>query len=133
MYVRPYLEDPIFLQPDDEEFTQLHPHADDHHLGTDHHAVVDDKQKHHEKKLHDLPGDPDLENPSGDEGSDDEEPAWIAEHRNVLDRTSEMKANQTQNPNGFRKQGEKCNHNFECISNSCVSFLDRHSVCMPNF
>ena len=96
MYVRPYLEDPIFLQPDDDEVALLHPHVDDHHVGTDHHetATVDDKQKHHEKRLHDLPGDPDLENPSDEDESDDDEPAWIAEHRNNVERASEMKANQ---------------------------------------
>ncbi len=126
MYVRPYLEDPIFLQPDDDEVAMLHPHVEET-------ATVDDKQKHLEKKLHDLPGDPDLENPSDTEQTDDEEPAWIAEHRNNAERASEMKANQAQNPNGFRKQGEKCLHNFECISNSCVSFLDKSPVCMPHF
>jgi len=76
MYVRPYLEDPIFLQPDDQEETLLHPHTDDHHEGQDHHkttAAVDEKKQHHEAKLHDLPGDPDLENPSDDEESDDYE------------------------------------------------------------
>lgn len=54
----------------------LHPHTDDHHEGQDHHkttATVDEKKQHHEAKLHDLPGDPDLENPSDDEESDDYE------------------------------------------------------------
>ena len=49
MYVRPYLEDPIFLQPDDDEVSLLHPdlaHADDHH---------------DYDESHDLVGDPDLE------------------------------------------------------------------------
>ncbi len=86
MYVRPYLEDPIFLQPDDREVAQLHPQVEDP-------ATVDDKQKQPKKKLHDLPGDPDLENPSGDAWSDDEEPAWIAEHRNNADCASDLTSN----------------------------------------
>lgn len=60
MYVRPYIEDPIWLQPDDEEMSMLH------HLqkGSDH------KDRHYE---HDLPGDPDLENPDDEELEDYED------------------------------------------------------------
>ena len=29
MYVRPYLEDPVFLQPDDDEIELLHPKKKD--------------------------------------------------------------------------------------------------------
>lgn len=53
MYVRPYLEDPIFLQPDDGEVSLLHPdlaHPTEHQAGHD--------------KQHDLQGDPSLESPS---------------------------------------------------------------------
>ena len=49
MYTRPYLEDPIFLQPDDGEVSLLHPdlsHTDDDHK-------MDES--------HDLVGDPDLD------------------------------------------------------------------------
>ena len=122
MYVRPYLEDPIFLQPDDEEAELLHPHyADEHHT-----AKVTDKP------LHDLPGDPDLENPdAGDEHETEQEPQWIAEHRNTLARTAALTSNEGANPNGFRKQGELCNHNFECISGKCLSFMHKAPACMP--
>ena len=123
MYVRPYLEDPIFLQPDDEEAELLHPHyADEHHTATDKYT----------KPLHDLPGDPDLENPdSGDEHETEQEPQWIAEHRNTLARTAALTSNEGVNPNGFRKQGEHCNHNFECISGKCLSFMNKAPACMP--
>jgi len=93
MYVRPYLEDPIFLQPDDEESELLHPHYDE-----EHHADKD------AKKHHDLPGDPDLEAAfSGDEHETEQEPQWIAEHRNTLARTAALTSNEGANPNGFRK------------------------------
>ena len=52
MYVRPYLEDPVFLQPDDGEVSLLHPEVA-------HPKVVDHEGTSH----HDLIGDPDLENP----------------------------------------------------------------------
>ena len=40
MYVRPFLEDPIFLQPDDGEVALLHPKAA--HEGEKHHEVEHD-------------------------------------------------------------------------------------------
>lgn len=121
MYVRPYLEDPIFLQPDDDEVSMLH-HLEAHHAD----------EHYHETHHHDLPGDPDLENPSRDEVEQhEEEPAFIAEHRNILERTREIVNGPKVNPNGFRKTGEPCNHNFECISNKCVSFLNKAPACMP--
>ena len=49
MYVRPYLEDPVFLQPDDGEVALMHPDL-----------VQGQKPK---AKQHDLQGDPSLENP----------------------------------------------------------------------
>ena len=127
MYVRPYLEDPIFLQPDDGEVSLLHPdlaHPADHH-----------KEDQH----HDLQGDPSLENPDSgdDESGDDEEsesydePAWITDHRNTLKRTANMTSEAAANPNGFRHTSEKCNHNFECISGKCLSWLNKAPVCMP--
>ena len=117
MYVRPYLEDPIFLQPDDEETEMLHPdYAEEHHTATG-------------KQHHDLPGDPDLENPDSDD--EEHEPQWIAEHRNTLARTAAMTSNEGSNPNGFLKQGASCNHNFECISGKCLSFLNKAPACMP--
>ena len=73
MYVRPYLEDPIFLQPDDGEVSLLHPELT-------HPKVTAAKGQH------DLQGDPDLENP----GSNSEEPRWITDHRNTLERTANM-------------------------------------------
>ena len=108
MYVRPYLEDPIFLQPDDGEVSLLHPELT--------HPKVPAA-----KGQHDLQGDPDLENP----GSNSEEPRWITDHRNTLKRTANMTSGDATNPNGFRHMGEKCNHNFECISGKCMSWLNK--------
>ena len=119
MYVRPYLEDPVFLQPDDGEVSLLHPELS-------HPKVMDHEGKSH----HDLIGDPDLENPdSGDELAD--EPKWITEHRNTLKRTANLTSREASNPNGFRHTGEKCSHNFECISGKCLSWLNKAPVCMP--
>ena len=73
MYVRPYLEDPLWLEPDDDEIALLHdaqlakeaaakgekPPAKTEHRHAAHHY------------LHDLTGDPDLENPQDDDDSDD--------------------------------------------------------------
>jgi len=121
MYVRPYLEDPIFLQPDDGEVSLLNPELT--------HPKV---MEHAEEKYHDLQGDPDLENPEdGHANSSMEEPAWITDHRNTLKRTANMTSKEANNPNGFRHTGEKCNHNFECISGKCLSWLNKAPVCMP--
>lgn len=119
MYVRPYLEDPIFLQPDDGEVSLLHPEVT-------HPKVMD----HHQK--HDLQGDADLENPDSDNEDDAEEPRWITDHRNTLKRTANLTSQQAANPNGFRHTGEKCNHNFECVSGKCLSWLNKAPVCMPD-
>ena len=73
--------------------------------------------KKHHAYHHDLPGDPDLENP---EDRDDEE-----SYEDLDDYVVHEEAN------GFRKDREACNHNFECISGKCVSFMGRHSICMP--
>lgn len=121
MYVRPYLEDPVFLQPDDDELAMLH-HFEAHHVDADHKPV----EEHHQ--LHDLPGDPDLEIPSEGEVEEYEEvPSFIAPHANLFREREKVH----KNPNGFLKQGEKCNHNFECLSGKCVSFLDKAPACMP--
>jgi len=40
MYVRPYLEDPIFLQPDDGEVSLLHPGLIDQHKKAHHEAAT---------------------------------------------------------------------------------------------
>ena len=69
--------------------------------------------------MHDLPGDPDLENPDDDEDDSDDESIESEDEVNELA------------PNGFRKDREACNHNFECISGKCVSFMGKHSICMP--
>ena len=61
MYVRPYLEDPVFLQPDDGEVELLHPKIASEEDAKHTAAAADEKAEHH--LLHDLPGDPDLENP----------------------------------------------------------------------
>ena len=61
MYVRPFLEDPVWLQPDDDEMQQLHPGK----------AAAKHGKRHH--YLHDLHGDPDLENPDDEEDDEDEE------------------------------------------------------------
>ena len=125
MYVRPYLEDPIFLQPDDGEVSLLHPEL----------ANPKAAKKEHDGYQHDLQGDPDLENP--DAGNEDaaknsgDEPRWITEQRNTLKRTSNLILREAANPNGFRHTGEKCNHNFECISGKCLSWLNKAPVCMP--
>lgn len=120
MYVRPYLEDPIFLQPDDGEVSLLHPELT--------HPKIMDHKEHQE---HDLIGDPDLENPEHSNDGYFEEPAWIRDHRNTLKRTANMTSKEAANPNGFRHTGEKCNHNFECISGKCLSWLNKAPVCMP--
>lgn len=136
MYVRPFLEDPIFLQPDDDEISRLHPHEDvhgDHDDEYHHDAETKDDQKHH-TPLHDLEGDPDLENPDSEDDDElyEEEPHWIEEHhQNVMDYAATIKANKVENPNGFRKKGEQCNHNFECISGKCMSWLNKAPTCMP--
>lgn len=62
MYVRPYIEDPVWLQPDDEEMQQLY----------------GSETKKGDKRItphahHDLPGDPDLENPDDEELEDYED------------------------------------------------------------
>ena len=76
MYVRPYLEDPIWLQPDDDEMEMLY----DQELEKQ--AKADEKDKtlppkpptHWEHHFHhDLPGDPDLENPDEAPEYDDPE------------------------------------------------------------
>lgn len=74
MYVRPFLEDPIFLQPDDDEVELLHQHED-----------------HHEEEEHER----------------------------------------AHGENGFRNTGERCDHDFECISGKCLSWLHKAPVCMP--
>jgi len=51
MYVRPFLEDPIFLQPDDGELSQIH-----HMAPTPH-----DESIMHHSVVHDIQGDPSLE------------------------------------------------------------------------
>ena len=88
MYVRPYLEDPIFLQPDDYEVEMLH-HSDEStkHSTSDHHVEFSDEEEDHEETTH--------------------------------------------GENGFRHTGDKCLHDFECISGKCMSWLDKAPVCMP--
>ena len=78
MYVRPYLEDPVFLQPDDSEVSMLHSNIeepDDHYY-----------EAEHETEVH---------------------------------------------QNGFRKTGELCNYDFECISDKCLSWMHKAPACMP--
>ena len=48
--------------------------------------------------MHDLPGDPDLENPDDDEDDSDDESIESEDEVNELA------------PNGFRKDREACNH-----------------------
>ena len=80
MYVRPYLEDPVFLQPDDDEVALLHPKLA---------KKADEKTAKTTYGHHDLPGYRDLENPGHDETPYHEEiPSWIQEHRNTLDRAA---------------------------------------------
>lgn len=33
--------------------------------------------------------------------------------------------------NGFRKTGEECGYDFECISGKCLPWLGKAPVCMP--
>ena len=91
------------------------------------------EKKEAERAKHDLPGDPDLENPDkyDEQDAHDEEPAWISEHRNILERTAQLTSNEAANPNGFRHTGEHCSHNFECISGKCMSWLNKAPTCMP--
>lgn len=136
MYVRPFLEDPVFLQPDDEEIELLHPdiaqEAEDE-LAEMGHVLLD--SEHHvvaHAALHDLPGDPDLENPDQIEEPEYEEvPEWISEHHLILESAADHIPVRSFNQNGFRHDGEKCMHNFECISNKCVSWLNKAPICMP--
>jgi|Transcript_13071 hypothetical protein len=123
MYVRPYLEDPVWLQPDDDEMEMLY----DAELAKQAKQAKEDEKtlpakpaslyEHH--FYHDLPGDPDLENP------DDEE---VEEYE---DSDEEIVEHANGSPNGFRKTGEDCLHNFECISGKCVAFMSKHAICMP--
>ena len=123
MYVRPYLEDPVWLQPDDGEMEMIY----------DAELAKQEKAKDEEKTLppkppthwehhyhHDLPGDPDLENP--DEAVEYDDPDMDIDT---------FHSNEVSDENGFRKTGEACLHNFECISGKCVAFMSRHAVCMP--
>ena len=134
MYVRPFLEDPVFLQPDDDEIELLHPHyAQRTQKKEGGHSVMDSEHQIVEHAaLHDLPGDPDLENPDELEEPEYEEvPEWISEHHLILETAANRLPARSFNPNGFRHDGEKCMHNFECISNKCVSWLNKAPVCMP--
>ena len=63
MYVRPYLEDPVWLQPDDDEMQQLHPSK----------AAKATHGRSHHHLMHDLHGDPDLENPDDEEDLDEDD------------------------------------------------------------
>lgn len=122
MYVRPYLEDPVWLQPDDDEMEMLYDQelAKQAKLKDDEKTLPQKPPKHWEHHyLHDLPGDPDLENPD----------AQTFEQYDDPDMEVDTRSNEA--PNGFRKTGEACNHNFECISGKCVSFMSKHAVCMP--
>lgn len=47
------------------------------------------------------------------------------------DLDEEVEESHNESENGFRKDREACNHNFECISGKCVSFMGKHSICMP--
>ena len=80
MYVRPYLEDPIFLQPDDGEVSLLHPDLS---------KAVSEKTKPYVSH-HDLITDPDLA--SNGIGSENlvQEPAWVINFRKNLMRTKEL-------------------------------------------
>ena len=122
MYVRPYLEDPVWLQPDDDEMEMLYDQefAKQAKLKDGEKTLPQKPPKHWEHHyLHDLPGDPDLENPD----------AQTFEQYDDPDMEVDTRSNEA--PNGFRKTGEACNHNFECISGKCVSFMSKHAVCMP--
>ena len=80
MYVRPYLEDPIFLQPDDGEVSLLHPDLS---------KEISEKTKPYVSH-HDLIMDPDLA--SNGIGSENlvPEPAWVINFRKNLMRTKEL-------------------------------------------
>ena len=117
MYVRPYLEDPIFLQPDDGEVALLHPKL----------AQADKSTK--KAAQHDLQGDPTLEDPNQN---------LKQEHKNLLEHfqsnlayTNGIHSNGLQNPNGYKHQGERCTQGYECISGNCMSWLNKAPVCMP--
>ena len=80
MYVRPYLEDPIFLQPDDGEVSLLHPDLS---------KEISEKTKPYVSH-HDLITDPDLvANGIGSENLV-QEPAWVINFRKNLMRTKEL-------------------------------------------
>ena len=80
MYVRPYLEDPIFLQPDDGEVSLLHPDLS---------KAVSEKTKPYVSH-HDLITDPDLA--ANGIGSENlvQEPAWVVNFRKNLMRTKKL-------------------------------------------
>ena len=124
MYVRPYLEDPLFLQPDDGEVSLLHPDL----------AKASSKAEAPRVSHHDLITDPDLEYDGQnkiDSNMLPKVPGWIVNFRHNLMRTKKLTSNEAQNPSGFRYAGEKCNHNYECISGKCLGWLHKAPICMP--
>ena len=122
MYVRPYVEDPVWLQPDDDEMELLYDQELAKQAKSDEKTLPAKPASHWEHHyLHDLPGDPDLENPDFRDTEQYDDPD--------LSMTT-IPGNDAVN-GGFRHQGEDCNHNFECISGKCVSFMGKHPICMP--
>ena len=88
MYVRPYLEDPLFLQPDDGEVSLLHPDLSKAH---------EKAAEHHQVSHHDLITDPDLEYDGVDENGNNIarlEPAWMVNYRHHLNRTKKLTSNE---------------------------------------
>ena len=87
MYVRPYLEDPLFLQPDDGEISLIHPDL----------AKASSKAKAPPASHHDLISDPDLENDGQNKIDSDmlpNVPGWIVDFRHNLMRTKKLTSNE---------------------------------------
>ena len=85
MYVRPYLEDPVWLEPDDHEIELLHELEDSEML-----AGVSHQYSQHHHNIHDLPGDPDLENPQDEEIEEYED---ADDH--IINRHNDLTRNET--------------------------------------
>ena len=86
MYVRPYLEDPVWLQPDDHEMELLHG-LQDPQLSK---GATDQYSQQHHQYEHDLPGDPDLENPQ-----DEEIEEYEAADDHIIDWRNDLVRNET--------------------------------------
>ena len=78
MYVRPYLEDPVWLQPDDDEIEMLYDAALVKQETSTGEKLLPPRQKYKYHYTHDLPGDPDLENPESSDSYSDSDMSVVS-------------------------------------------------------